>query len=185
MIKNPIFATKKEHLHHFFEDSVPVQKTKPGRNILSAVILVLIIISVTAGIYFIMVRIMTPLLVKHGKLTDSATNKNIGNTSVQLQPGTKNNNTSAPVRKDVPKPSVRNIPAASAGVSKGYTVITKAYFYSEPDTRKRKRLYLEPRKDLVLNPTNEQNGFVYAVYVNKRGQTTKGWLNKQDLQPVE
>ncbi len=31
----------------------------------------------------------------------------------------------------------------------------------------------------------EQNGFVYIIYVNKNGETTKGWINKKDLQPVQ
>ena len=148
----------------------------------------MILISGATGIYFFYSKNNNFLLVDPGKLTDSVSNVTIGRTSRQPQPETNNNNKSAAGRKDVPKPSVKNnkftIPAGSPG-SKKYIVITKAYFYNSPDTGKRKGLYLQPRKDLELSPANEQNGFVYEVYVNKKGQITKGWLNKKDLQPVE
>lgn len=184
--ENPVLATRKEHLHDFFEDTVPVLEKKPGRKILSAVILALIVLSAATGIYFFYSKNNNFPAGGPGKLADSVSNVNIGNTAVQPQPGTKNRNKSTSGRKDVLKPSLKkNNVNTPAGVSKQYTVITKAYFYSEPNTGKRRSFYLQPRKDLVLNSTNEQNGFEYVVYVNKKGETTKGWLNKQDLQPVE
>jgi eukaryotic-like serine/threonine-protein kinase len=33
----------------------------------------------------------------------------------------------------------------------------------------------------VLHPLKEENDFVYVVYTNDEGQTTKGWLRKKDL----
>ena len=37
----------------------------------------------------------------------------------------------------------------------------------------------------IVRSAKDQNGFVYVIYINKKGQTTRGWLNKKDLQPVE
>ena len=69
--------------------------------------------------------------------------------------------------------------------SKRYTVLNKTWFHSAPDSGKRKSFYLEPRQDLVLVPTQEENGFVYVVYINKKGESTHGWLAKKDLEPVD
>jgi len=67
-----------------------------------------------------------------------------------------------------------------------YTVISKAWFYRTPDTAsKEKEFFLEPREGQILNGTLEENGFVYVIYVNTKGQSTRGWLNKKDLQVVE
>ena len=65
-----------------------------------------------------------------------------------------------------------------------YSVITRAYFYSQPNERTRRRVYMNHSNRVVLNPIDEKNGFIYIVYTNRRGQTTKGWLNKKDLQPL-
>ena len=78
-----------------------------------------------------------------------------------------------------------NLNSSPPDLSKGYSVIDKAYFYREPDESIRRTLYLAHRNDYVLHPTAEQNGFVYIIYVNKNGETTKGWINKKDLQPVQ
>lgn len=66
-----------------------------------------------------------------------------------------------------------------------YTVVTKAWFHYQPDSTKKKPVYLEPRKDLILTPKDEKNGFVYVVYINSKGGTTHGWLDKKDLEAVE
>ncbi len=66
-----------------------------------------------------------------------------------------------------------------------YTVvIPKAYFYSSPDSNTRRNLYIVNLVHATLTPEKEQNGFVYVVYINKRGESTKGWLNKRDLKPL-
>ena len=65
-----------------------------------------------------------------------------------------------------------------------YAVITRAYFYSQPNESTRRRVYMNHSNHVVLNPIDEKNGFIYIVYTNRRGQTTKGWLNKKDLKPL-
>ncbi len=183
--KNTIVAAKKENLHHFFEDSIPLQETKPKRKILSTIILLLVLIAAGIGIYFFNFKTNTFNFFSTGKLTDTVSNINITKSSNQSQAETTKINKPVPA-KNLPASAikVKNLNAPLV-VSKGYTVITKAFFYSEPDISKQKSLYLQPRKDIILNATAEQNGFVYIVYINKKGQATKGWLNKKDLQPVE
>ncbi|HUZ60885.1 MAG TPA: N-6 DNA methylase [Hanamia sp.] len=66
-----------------------------------------------------------------------------------------------------------------------YTVVTpKAYFYSSPDTNSRRNLFIINLVHATLTPEKEQNGFVYVVYINKHGESTKGWLNIKDLKPL-
>jgi type I restriction enzyme M protein len=65
-----------------------------------------------------------------------------------------------------------------------YAVITRAYFHSLPNEGSRRRVYLNHGNHLVLNPIDEKNGFIYILYTNRRGQITKGWLNKKDLKPL-
>lgn len=71
------------------------------------------------------------------------------------------------------------------GINNKYTVVSdKAYFYLSPDTTKRREFYINNLVDAVLTPEKEKNGFVYVVYTNKLGQSTRGWLNKKDLKPL-
>jgi type I restriction enzyme M protein len=171
--KNTLVATKKEHLHHFFEDSVPIEHKKRKRKILPGIIILLILIT-AAGMYFYNFKTNTFSFFNTNKTPDSVSDINIQSAN-QQQAGTAESNKSA-TRKGLPTSSI---------TSKRYSVIAKAYFYSEPDETKQRSLFLQARKDLILTPTNEKNGFVYVVYINKKGEATKGWLNKKDLQPVE
>lgn len=66
-----------------------------------------------------------------------------------------------------------------------YTVVSdKAYFYYSPDTSTRREVYINNLVHAVLTPEKEKNAFVYVVYINKQGQTTRGWLKKDDLKPL-
>jgi serine/threonine-protein kinase len=70
------------------------------------------------------------------------------------------------------------------GNNKGvqYMVISKAYFYSKPDGSTRRNAFVVPSNNAVLTALDEQNDFVYVVFTNTAGETSKGWLQKQDLQ---
>jgi hypothetical protein len=73
----------------------------------------------------------------------------------------------------------------SANSNYKYTVSSrKAYFYLTPDSSTRRDLYLNNFVRPILIPEKEKNGFIYVVYINKRGQSTSGWLNKKDLKPL-
>lgn len=66
-----------------------------------------------------------------------------------------------------------------------YAVSTgRAYFHNEPDADTRRDAYLTP-SDEVFTAIDEEGDFVYIVFTNDRGETSKGWVLKRDLRPVE
>lgn len=56
----------------------------------------------------------------------------------------------------------------------------RAYFHDEPDESTRRNAYMIPSND-VITALDEQGGFLYTEFTNSKGQTSKGWLRKQDL----
>ncbi len=198
---NPVIATRKENLHQFYQRSTPLIEKKRKRKMLPAAI-VLVILLTAAFFYFYnlkgnnLVKALTDGLISEHKSPDSVAKRKRADSSLQKVNSIKkatitaNNDSiadsniadsasdSTVVKNAQTKPS-------DSLASRGYTVITKTWFYRTPDTTKQKKLFLEPRTDLILNPTDEQNGFVYVVYVNKKGESTRGWLNKKDLEPVQ
>jgi hypothetical protein len=62
-----------------------------------------------------------------------------------------------------------------------YKVTSKAYFHSEPDESTRRNAFIIHWNNAVLTPIEEKNGFVYIVFTNHLGQTSRGWLLKKDL----
>jgi serine/threonine-protein kinase len=66
-----------------------------------------------------------------------------------------------------------------------YKVRDKAYFHNEPDPKTRRRAFIIHWNDAVLVPQDEKNGFIYVVFVNHLGQTSKGWLSKDELIKVK
>jgi eukaryotic-like serine/threonine-protein kinase len=61
---------------------------------------------------------------------------------------------------------------------------SRAYFHSNADKATRRVSYLIPSND-VITALDEKNGFVYTEFTNSRGQTSKGWIRKQDLISLE
>ena len=57
---------------------------------------------------------------------------------------------------------------------------SRAYFHNDADKATKRQSYLIPSNDVVA-ALDERNGFVYTEFTNTRGQTSKGWLRKQDL----
>jgi len=180
-----IVATKKDSLQKFYAGPRPLKKGKRKRKLFPALLLILILV-ITAGwsylYYFKDNKKMNPF-----GMSDADSVKTISNLPVptsKIESGTKpaerekNANT-----KKISNP-VSKVQDSQNG-SKRYTVVNKTYFHSAPDSSKRKGFYLQPRQDLVLVPTEEENGFVYVVYVNKKGESTHGWLAKKDLEPVD
>jgi serine/threonine-protein kinase len=66
-----------------------------------------------------------------------------------------------------------------------YKVRSKAFFHDEPDEATRRNAFILHWNNAVLQPLAERNGFIYVVYTNDSGQTSKGWLAKTDLLRVE
>lgn len=180
-----IVATKKDSLQQFYAGPPPLKKRKRKRKVVSPLLLILILVITAGWSYLYYVK-------DHRKMTSYGTTgldsvKTISNLPVQsskLPSGIKQEKTKK-------KADTKNIsPGEDKAVhlqndSKRYTVVNKTYFHSAPDSSKRKSFYLQPRHDLVLIPTEEENGFVYVVYINKKGESTHGWLAKKDLQLVD
>jgi hypothetical protein len=80
------------------------------------------------------------------------------------------------------QPSIENIDS-SASLSK-YKVPRKAYFHNKPDPSTRRNAFIIHWNNAILEPVDEKNGFVYIVFQNHLGQTSKGWLDKKDLLAV-
>jgi serine/threonine-protein kinase len=63
-------------------------------------------------------------------------------------------------------------------------VAAKAYFHNQPDESTRRRANINPWNNATLTALDEENGFIYIIYTNAQGQTSRGWLRKRDLKPV-
>jgi len=180
-----IVATKKDSLHRFYSGPAPLKKQKRRRKAVPALLLIFILI-ITAGwtyLYYLkdnkksnrsdLTVADSVNTISKMPVRDSTIKSSTKRASVKKNNATKT--TVHPVKKAEPEDHS----------SKRYTVLNKTWFHSAPDSGKRKSFYLEPRQDLVLVPTQEENGFVYVVYINKKGESTHGWLAKKDLEPVD
>ena len=87
-------------------------------------------------------------------------------------------------KKPIDLPGHDSIPSAQQNSGKdlgSYKVKSKAYFHNEPDESTRRDAFIVHWNNAVLHPLKEQGDFVYIVFTNHLGQTSKGWLRKQDL----
>ncbi|HVK97402.1 MAG TPA: serine/threonine-protein kinase [Flavisolibacter sp.] len=66
-----------------------------------------------------------------------------------------------------------------------YKVRSKAFFHDEPDASTKREAFIVHWNNAVLTPIEEENGFIYVVFTNHLGQTSKGWLQKKDLIAVK
>ncbi|MDB5249391.1 MAG: serine/threonine protein kinase [Segetibacter sp.] len=76
-------------------------------------------------------------------------------------------------------------PARARNLSGKYKVVSKAYFYNSPADTTHRKAFITHWNNAVLTPTDEMNGFIYIVYTNEQGQTSRGWLRKKDLKPAD
>jgi hypothetical protein len=153
---------------------------------MAAPLLLILILVITAGWSYLYYFKDNKKMTSYG-MTDLDSVKTISNLPVQtskIPPGIKREKTKKKADTKNISHAVNNVEHLQNG-SKRYTVVNKTYFHSAPDSSKRKSFYLQPRQNLVLIPTEEENGFVYVVYINKKGESTHGWLAKKDLEPVD
>jgi len=93
------------------------------------------------------------------------------------------------LKKTEKKKTVEKTPSANSVSEKAesngdvgaYKVRSKAYFHNEPDESSRRNAFIVHWNNAVLHPIKEENDFVYVVFTNDEGQTSKGWLRKKDL----
>ncbi|HEU4903311.1 MAG TPA: hypothetical protein VFT06_10975, partial [Flavisolibacter sp.] len=62
-----------------------------------------------------------------------------------------------------------------------YKVRSKAFFHDSPEESTQRKAFIVHWNNAVLKPLRDRNGFVYVVFTNHEGQTSKGWLSKDDL----
>jgi serine/threonine-protein kinase len=62
--------------------------------------------------------------------------------------------------------------------------VDKAYFHNSPDESTRRNAFIVHWNNAVLNALDERDGFVYIVFTNHLGQTSRGWIRKADLKQV-
>ena len=68
---------------------------------------------------------------------------------------------------------------------KRYTLRSKyAYFHNEPDPATRRAANLNIWNNAKLTALDDRNGFIYVVYTNEQGQTSRGWLLKENLKSI-
>jgi type I restriction enzyme M protein len=184
-----MIATKKENLEHFFQPAAPLSTSKRKRKVAPVILVILVLIIGGAWLYLNYFKGEGNLYYPTAVGSDSATSK------IHAQNASLPSNQSVKIKKSIATKKVikapdvektpKTITSSAADSSQSYTVINKTWFHYAPDSTKRKAFYLEPRENLLLKPTAEQNGFVYVVYINKKGESTRGWLSKKDLEPVE
>jgi len=66
-----------------------------------------------------------------------------------------------------------------------YKVRNKAFFHDEPSADTKRNAFIIHWNNAILKPLDEKNGFIYVVFTNHLGQTSKGWLSKDDLVEVK
>lgn len=62
-----------------------------------------------------------------------------------------------------------------------YKVTSKANFYNNPDENSMRGTFISGSANKIVDAYDEKNGFIYVVYTNDLGFTSKGWLSKTDL----
>lgn len=75
----------------------------------------------------------------------------------------------------------------SGPTEKDYYTVAKgvAHFHNQPDPGTPREAFINHWNKAILKPIKDQNGFIYVVYTNHWGQTSRGWLAKKDLQPLK
>ncbi len=59
-----------------------------------------------------------------------------------------------------------------------------AYFHNSPDRDTRRAAFINIWNNATLTALEERNDFIYIIYTNEKGQTSKGWISKDDLEKV-
>jgi len=92
--------------------------------------------------------------------------------------------TDQPGKKPAGKAVVDSTPSAPQNATNNlgsYKVRSKAYFHNEPDETTKRNAFIVHWNNAVLHPLKEEGDFVYVIFTNHLGQTSKGWLRKDDL----
>lgn len=66
-----------------------------------------------------------------------------------------------------------------------YEVVSKANFYNSPDENTLRSTFISGSPDKTVEALEEKNGFIFVIYTNDLGYTSKGWLSKKDLVKID
>jgi len=87
-----------------------------------------------------------------------------------------------PKKTVVPEPSEKQ-PEQAGGT---YRVdADRVYFHNGPNAGTRRNAYLVRETRESLQAIKEENGFIYVVFTNHLGQTSRGWIRKSDLRRID
>jgi hypothetical protein len=75
-------------------------------------------------------------------------------------------------------------PADNRPVIGKYKVTSKANFYNAPDENSMRSTFINPGGNKIVGAIEEKDDFIFVVYTNDIGYTSKGWLSKKDLSKV-
>jgi hypothetical protein len=92
-------------------------------------------------------------------------------------------NNEAAVEPDIQKPIAADVDTRA--VIARYRVTSKANFYNAPDENTLRNTFISQSADKVVGALEEKNDFIFVVYTNDLGYTSRGWLSKKDLTKVE
>jgi type I restriction enzyme M protein len=177
--QTPMAATK-ENLHEFFESSTPLPHKKRKRRVAPVLLVVLVLVCAVAfywvyskdnaGNFPWKISHSSPnaLLIDHDSAGAEINNRALSSNDSGFVKDRSNRAITEP-----------------KGKPRKYMVLNKAWFHYEPDSARIKPVYLMPRDEVMLTPGDEQNGFIYVVYINSKGEATHGWLDKKDLQAID
>jgi len=172
-----IITAKNENLVEFFEGSPQLPEMKKKSRTAPILITLIILILGGGALYWLYLKGNFNNLFSKDTITSSASK-----IPTSTDSGRPNGDTSKINNSDLANDAKRD---SASELSTKYKVVKKAWFYYEPNPDRIKPLYIPEGKNVILRPTEEENGFVYVVYKNSRGEETHGWLNKKDLRPVE
>lgn len=85
-------------------------------------------------------------------------------------------------QQKLPAQPTATTPNRNLGV---YKVKEKAFFHDEPNAATRRNAFIVQWNNALLTALDEKDGFIYVVFTNDAGQTSKGWLLKDDLIMVQ
>jgi len=90
---------------------------------------------------------------------------------------------SEPKEVDIDATVIENAPTVidTRPVIARYQVSSKANFYSSPDEDALRSTFISQGSDKIVGALEDKNGFIFVVYTNDLGYTSKGWLSKKDL----
>ncbi len=115
------------------------------------------------------------------KVKDNFATNRLENKSIKIKPDVAKTSPAS----EVSSPPAKTSPPKAINPSSAtrYKVISKAYFYDQPNEGTRRRAFINHWNNSYadIKALEEKDGFIYVVFTNHLNQTSRGWLRKKDL----